>query len=99
MVVDHRNRNGLDCRRENLRICTPSQNQANKIANHNRRFKGICLTESGKVLAAIGINGSSIHLGLHATIEDAARAYDSAAIKLFGEFASLNFPQEAETII
>lgn len=47
--------------------------------------------------AAIRVNGKMIHLGYHATAEEAARAYDSAARKYFGEFANPNFNDNCES--
>lgn len=96
--VDHRNRNPLDNRRSNLRFCTPSQNQQ----NHKRRskantsgYKGVCTSRAGKPWRAqITIEGRSRSLGQYNTKEEAARAYDAAAIAHFGEFATLNFPNE-----
>ncbi len=88
--VDHRDGNGLHCWRGNLRVGTRSQNLAN-----NRRhigasgYRGVSF-DDGKPFAQI----SAQRLGTFETAEDAARAYDAAAIQRFGEFARLNFPHE-----
>lgn len=97
-MVDHRNGDGLDCRRENMRPATPSQNQANSRGKRGgtSRYKGVWLhacraTWARPWVAAIVVDGRKISLGYHATEEDAARAYDTAARRLFGEFARPNF--------
>lgn len=94
-LVDHVNKDGLDCRRSNMRIATPWGNMANvfKRTTNPNRFKGVRLRHDGaKWCARIQIHGKGIHLGSFDTAEEAARAYDQAAVKLFGDFASLNFP-------
>lgn len=94
--VDHRNRNGLDCRRVNLRLCTHSQNCANrrKTKDSTGQFRGIFQQKSGKWAARITVSGKTIYLGTFETDIDAAEEYDRAAVKHFGEFAALNFPDE-----
>ena len=95
MEVDHKNLNRLDCRRENLRLATRTQNMRNRKAYANNRtgFKGVSPTNSQRspFKAEIKLFGKKIYLGSFASAEDAAKAYDIAAIKLFGEFARLNF--------
>lgn len=99
-IVDHRNMNGLDNRRFNLREATHSENHANAIRPSwsfvpTSRFKGVAFnTRRNKWQAAIHVNGSRIHLGLFGDEMDAALAYDNAAVKYFGEFARLNFPED-----
>jgi hypothetical protein len=98
-LVDHRNGKTLDCRRENLRVATHSQNQANKrgrkMSNRTARFKGVSLDpKSGKWRARIAVNKKDISLGTFLTQTEAARAYDAAALEHFGEFAWLNFPRQ-----
>lgn len=92
--VDHRDNDGLNNRRENLRICTNQQNSYNRPPNKNNTtgFKGVSPDSKGKYQAAIGHKGKMIHLGRFVTPEEAARAYDKAAIDIQGEFAYLNFP-------
>jgi len=87
---DHINHIGTDNRRENLRICTPSQNQ------HNRRkqksssnFKGITKFQ-GKYFAQIRSDNNYHYLGLFRNERTAARVYDQAAKRLHGEFACTN---------
>lgn len=100
-LVDHINTNGLDNRRENLRPATRSQNNANARghANGTSPYKGVSWkTRRGIWVAQIGVAGipkkKTHHLGCFEDPTEAARAYDSAALALYGEFARLNFPQE-----
>jgi len=95
--VDHRNLNGLDNRRSNLRVATPQQNRANseKHTAASSGFKGVAWhAHSNRWQARIKVNGKQKWLGSYATQEEAARAYDREAIAAFGEFARLNFPKQ-----
>ena len=88
--VDHINRDGLDNRRENLRICTSAQNQANRGPNRNNScgFKGVAWNKTKDAWqATIQVSGKSIYLGRFPTKEEAHEAYRQAATKYFGEFA------------
>lgn len=94
--VDHKNRNGLDCRRSNLRCATHSQNKANSPYPNKTGFRGVSLKPqiSGrKFYARIEHNGSAIYIGAFFTAEAAALAYDKKAKEIFGEFAFLNFSE------
>ena len=91
--VDHINGDGLDNRRGNLRLATRSQNAINakKRKNTTSRFKGVYFDSyTGKWRAAIHRDGKRIHLGRFAVEEDAAFAYNRAAVELFQDFALLN---------
>lgn len=91
--VDHRDRNGLNCQRQNLRIATNSQNGANMIKPRGclSRFKGVYLDKRrGTWQASIKVHQKKQYLGAYAKEEDAALAYNRAAIIAFGEFALLN---------
>lgn len=90
-VVDHINGNTLDNRRSNLRIATRAENSRNCPASKGRAFKGVFPQASG-YMARIVVSRKPKYLGYFKNIEDAARAYDVAAVKEFGEFARLNFP-------
>lgn len=93
--LDHRDGNGLNNQRDNLRPATARQNQQGfqrKRANTSAQFRGVTLHFCGKWQARIGVNGKKIHLGYSRSETDAAKAYDDAARKTFGEFASPNFP-------
>lgn len=94
MQVDHKDRNGLNNTRENLRLATHTQNQHNAARRHDNRsgFKGVRRTSRGaRWDARICVDGKQKYLGCFATAEEAARAYDAAATELRGEFARLNF--------
>lgn len=91
--VDHANSNGLDNRRRNLRPSTSRQNVANsRIANvaKTSRFKGVRLVRGSRWCAEIRQDSRKRHLGNFTEETDAARAYDAAAIAIFGEFARTN---------
>lgn len=91
--VDHANHETLDNRRENLRVCSHSENQHNsRIRRDNASgFKGVSWSESsGRWRATIILKRKQIHLGYHDAKEDAARAYDLASSRLHGDFASPN---------
>jgi HNH endonuclease/AP2 domain len=95
MEVDHINHNGLDNRRSNLRKCVQQQNAGNTRmrTNNTSGFKGVSWSKASKKwLVTITDHGVQKHLGLFDDPEEAAGVYDDAAIKVFGEFAWLNFP-------
>lgn len=98
MDVDHINGNKLDNRRSNLRVCTHKQNMWNMSAHKatSSRFKGVtAVAATGNWCAVVGNTRTSyIAMGTYRSEEDAARAADRGAIKLYGEFARLNFPDE-----
>lgn len=98
--VDHINRNKLDNRRCNLRLCTTRQNSMNrnKQVNNTSGFKGVCQTAKGKWQAQITYKGRSIYLGSFDDPETAAKAYDTAARDIFGEYAFLNLPNNNEHV-
>ena len=94
MQVDHVNGDPLDNRRENLRLATNKQNSANKPKREGTSsvYKGVHWhRRDRRWRASIKHNYKSIHLGSFLDEEDAARAYDTKAIELFGEFAITNF--------
>lgn len=92
--TDHINRNGLDNRKNNIRICTIAQNGWNrtgKQSNNTSGYKGVCRHPlSNKWRAQIKVNSQTKHIGFFTLRIDAAQAYNDAAIKYFGEFANLN---------
>lgn len=99
--VDHRNLNGLDNRKGNLRAASRGQNSRNipKRELHmgqppSSRYKGIYLAKHcGLWRARISLNRKLVQLGYFSSEMAAAQAYDEAALKYHGEFACLNFPQ------
>lgn len=94
--VDHKNHDGLDNRRENLRGCTRSENFMNRqiyTFSKYSRFKGVTLHTDGRKnpwTAKIKKDKRTRNLGSFDNEIDAARAYNVAALNLFGEFAYLN---------
>ena len=113
LYVDHINGNTLDNRKENLRICTHSQNCQNKKLNRTSAsgYKGVHKVKSRNLKKPFqayirvpdwrkkGLEGGPIRLGYYATAEEAARVRDKKAKELHGEFAYLNFPEEHNVIL
>jgi hypothetical protein len=90
--VDHCSGMRLDNRRENLRSATASQNLANqrRRADNTTGFKGVSKTRSGRYRAYIATDGRQRYLGTFDNPVEAARAYDTAALAQWGEFARPN---------
>ena len=94
-MVDHKDRDTTNNRIENLRLCTPAENQYNSLKKRSNRSgaKGVvehkkCGTK--KYQAKIVVTGRVRSLGYYATVEDAAKAYDTAARDFAGCFARPN---------
>ena len=95
-TTDHINGNGLDNRRNNLRSCLLKDNLKNRRIHKNNKcgYKGVQKVPNSKLYRArIKVNKKTIRLGRYKSLIEAARIYDLAALKYFGEFARLNFPQ------
>lgn len=96
MTVDHINGDGLDCRRQNLRLATNAQNTRNRKgpnASGSSGYLGVTWDKRrSRWVAQITVDGKHYHVGIFLRAEDAARARDEASLKYFGEFARLNFP-------
>lgn len=98
-VVDHINRNNFDNRLSNLRICTNAENIQNqdypKRATITSKYKNVSwMADRKRWRAQIQpTNQKKISLGNFTSDEEAAKVYDQAAVKYFGEFANLNFPE------
>lgn len=93
LEVDHKDQDGLNNRRGNLRYATRSQNRANVSRRSDNRsgYKGVCYYKhTNKWRAYIQKDRKWKQLGFYLTKEEAARAYNKAATELFGEFAWLN---------
>lgn len=92
--VDHKNGDGLDNRRDNLRAATRAQNMANsrKRSGGSSQFKGVSWGKRDSIWQAkITKAGKCFYLGNFVLEKDAAMAYDAAAREYFGEFANINF--------
>lgn len=91
--VDHKNHDGLDNRRSNLRICNQSQNNGNRrlSSGNTSGYKGVHWDGVRHLWRAyIRVDGRALHLGRFRDPESAAAVYDEAAIRHFGEFALTN---------
>jgi len=97
-LVDHINGNRLDNRKSNLRFVTNQQNIFNSqkrqliISGGNpSKYKGVTwMTDRNKWRSRITLDGREFHLGVFESEQEAALAYNKAAIKFYGEYANLN---------
>lgn len=99
MQVDHINGDRLDNRRENLRVCTAAENRRNitKISSNTSGFRGVSFAKREQNWEAyLWVNNKKVHLGRHATAEEAARAFDDGARKYHGAHGRYNFPNPGE---
>ncbi len=96
-IIDHKDRNGLNNQRFNLRPCTYQQNARNSTRpkNNTSGYKGVTWHhQARRWVAYIYVDNQRLHLGRFLDKLAAARRYDSAAAYYHAEFASLNFPDE-----
>lgn len=93
LTINHINGNKLDNQKGNLRFCDRTINNQNKPTTNPLGFRGVQKLRSGRFQAKIKNHdlGKIVCLGTYNTVEDAAKAYDKAALKEFGEQAQLNF--------
>lgn len=94
MVVDHINGDSQDCRKENLRICTQSQNLFNMKPPRKGHYKGVYKIPSGRYQAKLSNKKDKVRkqicIGTYDTEKEAALAYNNKAIEIYGEYACLN---------
>lgn len=97
--TDHINRNGLDNRRINLRSVTPQQNSWNqKTTSGSSIYRGVIWSQRHRAwIVRIRVNNELIYLGQRKGEAAAAALYDKAALRYFGEFATLNLTQKETT--
>lgn len=99
LQVNHINGDGLDNRQENLQVCTLQQNSfahQHKRKNTSSKYRGVSWdNQNERWRANIKLNGKLIFLGRFEEELYAANAYDTAAIKYFGEYAAPNFPKQS----
>jgi hypothetical protein len=99
METDHANGNKLYNLRSNLRVCTSSENKMNREKHRDGAsgYKGATFDKSrNKWQSKITVNKHIVYLGRYDTPEEAAQAYDAAAMRLHGEFAKTNFATESQ---
>jgi hypothetical protein len=91
--IDHINGNGLDNRKQNLRLCTNSQNCLNKDKRKDNTtgYKGVWFhKKNNKFICSTTINGKVFYGGSFQTVQEAAKRYNELALIHHGEFAKLN---------
>lgn len=93
LEVDHANHDRLDNRKQNLRICSHSQNLGNQRPRRGTSiYKGVHLAADERWHASIHFNEKTHSLGRFLSESEPRGAYDVAAVVYFGRFAKLNFP-------
>lgn len=92
--IDHRDGDGLNNTRSNLRFCTHKLNMANSLRPlPPSGYRGVrWKPDRSKWVAEVRSNGKCITVGAFHCVIEAAHARDAHVKKLYGEFAVLNFP-------
>ena len=103
-LIDHKNGDGLCNTRQNMRKCDNAQNGQNqrsrKTPMSTSQFKGVgWWPRSKRWKATITVNQRKVGLGYFQTPEEAAKAYDQAAVLLHGAFATVNFPENIPSLL
>jgi len=102
LLIDHKDRNGLENIFINLRSCNNFENMRNtsSAAGSSSIYKGVSWHKRDLVwVASIAINGHKTHIGYFKNEIEAAKAYDRVAFDNWGEFAYLNFPEDYNVAI
>ena len=90
LFVDHENGDGLDNRRDNLRLCTHTENNRHRCrpqSTNTSGHRGVFWERGAKKWRAqLSVNNRNVHLGMFLTVEDAGNAYRQAAVSRYGEF-------------
>lgn len=92
---DHINRNRLDCRKENLRFATRTQQMINRVNENQSGFRGV-FPKGNNWMVIVTNKGNRYYGGTYGNIINAAKVYDKLAKRYHGEFAILNFPQSTK---
>lgn len=95
IFVDHKDGDGLNNQKSNIRQCDKSQNRANqqKGVIRSSKYKGVCFMKNRGIYSWVSYlqhKGKKYNLGYFKSQEDAAMAYNNKAIEIFGEFAKIN---------
>jgi hypothetical protein len=93
VMVDHKDRDGLNNQKSNLRLCTNTENSKNRRPKGSSKFLGVSIVNGKKNKywrAFISVDGKNKYLGFFKSEDDAAWAYNKAALEYHGEFANLN---------
>ena len=101
-IVDHKDRDGLNNQRSNLRFASATQNQHNRPGSplSSSKYKGVYWSdENNGWVASISVDYKNLVLGTFNVEEEAALAYDRKAREVQGEFAFLNFPDVTEYVV
>ena len=92
LTVDHIDKDALNCQKTNMRLATKSQQNANRRSVMTNGYRGIYpVNESYKWEPRLWFQGKLYRNGTYYTKEEAARAYDELARKIYGQFATVNF--------
>lgn len=97
--IDHKDSNGLNNQKNNLRLCNRSQNVGNNRPGTRNKsgYKGVfCHKLTGKWRASVGIGGKTRHISLFEDPKMAAMVRDGVAVHLWGEYAYLNMPERID---
>jgi len=89
-IIDHIDRDGLNCQVTNMRVATRGQNNANRKSSGSSKFLGVTNKKNGTFVAQIGSNKNRKHIGTFNSESEAAKAYNKEAAIRHGDFANLN---------
>lgn len=93
ILVDHRDRNGLNNQKHNMRESNSTQNNANRVSRGTSKYLGVCWKKQDSMWQVRVTYNKVIHyVGIFKDEIEAAKAYDKKALEIHGEFANLNFP-------